>query len=174
MAGFFDFIFSDQTKDWNECFRVPLALNLYSQTVNNVAIGDVYEKLQIFGRPNNRQPFKKNRFTYYILGMQVSGENNKIESFDFVIRPNSTILELNKDEANYASAELVISAKNGGQLLVNKQTSPADVERILGKPTERDDEDADYLSLIYQIGTLSFDFEFGTASQLERLYFGSW
>ena len=106
--------------------------------------------------------------------MQVSGENGKIEGFDFIIRTNKTVLEFNKDEANYTSAELTITVENGGYLSVNKPTSPADVERVFGVPTEKDDEDEDYLSLIYQLGTLSFDFEFGEARQLERLYFGLW
>jgi hypothetical protein len=174
MPGFFDFFFKDETAEWKETFRVPLALSLYTESVNNVAIGDSFEKLQTFGRPDNRQPFKKNRFVYYSLGMQVMGENGKIQSFDFIIRTNKSIIEHNKDEANYASAEITITTKNGGYLLVNKQTSPADVERALGTPIEKDDEDEDYLSLIYQLGTLSFDFEFGEARQLERLYFGLW
>ncbi|HLM59978.1 MAG TPA: hypothetical protein VK308_04190 [Pyrinomonadaceae bacterium] len=174
MPGFFDFIFYDQTADWNECFRVPLSINLYTESVNNVAIGDSYEKLRNFGRPNNRKPFKKNHFIYYPLGMEISGTDGKIHSFDFIFRSSEEMLELNEDESKYVSCELSIINKNGGHLSVNKNTSRADVERFFGTPTEKDDEDEDYLSLIYQYGKLCLDFEFGEGKLFERLHFGLW
>jgi len=171
---FFDFLFNDQTSGWNECFRVPLALNLYSKSVNGVVIGDIYEKLQTLGRPDNRKPFKKNHFIYYPLGLEIYGANGKIHGFDFIFRVGQEALSLNENEAKYVSCELSIVNKNGGQLLVNKNTSPADVERFFGAPTEKDDEDEDYLSLIYQVGEVYLDFEFGKGKLLEKMHFGWW
>ena len=174
MAGFFDFLFNDQTAGWSECFRVPLSLNLYSASVNSVAIGDSYEKLRNFGRPNNRKPFKKNHFIYYPLGLGISGADGKIHSFDFIFRTGEEALSLNKNEVKYVSCELSIVNKNGGQLLANKNTSPADVERFFGAPTEKYDKDEDYLSLMYQVGELCLDFEFDEGKLFERLHFGFW
>ena len=174
MSGFFDFLFNDQTSGWNEYFRVPLSLNLYSNSVNNVALGDSYEKLQTLGRPDNRKPFKKNNFIYYQLGLEIFGTDGKIHGFNFKFRANQEMLELNQDEAKYVSCELSIFNKNGGQLLVNKNTSVGEVERFFGAPTEKDDEDEDYLSLIYQVGESYLDFEFGEGKVLERLHFGWW
>ena len=174
MPGFFDFLFNDQTSDWNDCFRHPLSLNLYSKSVNNVALGDSYEKLRTLGRPDNRKPFKKNHFIYYRLGLEIFGTDGKIHSFYFNFRENEEMLESNKDEAKSVSCELSIVNKNGGHLLANKNTSPTEVERFFGAPTEKDDEDEDYLSLIYQVGEVCLDFEFGEGKLFERLHFGLW
>lgn len=181
MTGFFDFFFNDRSAEWKECFRIPLSLNLYTESVNDIAIGDSYEKLQSFGRPANRKPFKQNLFIYYPLGLEVSGTDGRIHSFDFIFRTieellesNEAILELNKNEAKYASCELSIINKNGGCFFVNKHTTSADVERFFGAPTEKDDEDEDYLSLMYQFGKLCLDFEFGDRRLFERLHFGLW
>jgi hypothetical protein len=174
MPGFFDFLFNDQSADWNECFRVPLSLILYSKSVNSVAIGDSYEKLRNFGRPNNRKPFKKNHFIYYPLGMEISGADGKIHSFDFIFHTREEMIELDEEQARYVSCELSIINKNGGHLSVNKNISRADIECFFGAPTEKDDEDEDYLSLMYQVGELCLDFEFGEGKLFEKLHFGLW
>lgn len=163
--------FNDQTSKWKECFRIPLSLNLYSNSLNNVVIGDSFEKLQVFGRPDNRNPFKKNHFVYYPLGMDARGERGKINSFYFTLRVDEEMIEIDENEKKYFPAELSIVSKKGGQLLINKDTSPAVVERIFGNADEKD-EDIDFLSLIYQFDDLALDFTFGKEKLLHTVYFG--
>jgi hypothetical protein len=170
MLNFLNF-FKDQTSDWKECLRIPLSLNLYSNSLNNVVIGDSYEKLQTFGRPDNRKPFKSDNFIYYPLGLQIRGENGKIGFFYFTIRIEEELIEIDETEALYIPTELSILSRNGGQFLVNKDTSPAAVERVFGNPSEKD-EDVDFLSMIYEFDNLFLDFTFGKDNLLYSVYFG--
>jgi len=171
MFGFLNFLFNDQSSEWKECVKVPLSLNLYNKSVNNAAIGDAYEKLQTFGRPNNRRPFKTNQFNYFLLGMDVRGADGKINSFHFTVRRNEELFDEGVNEEHYIPCELSVINKNGGHLLINPHTSPADIERFLGVPTEKD-EDVDFLSLIYESGEIALDFTFGEKHLLYDVYFG--
>ena len=60
-------LFGDESAKWAECFKTPLTLDLQHESLNNVRLGDSYEKLFVFGRPNNRAPFKNHKFVYHPL-----------------------------------------------------------------------------------------------------------
>lgn len=164
---------NDPTSEWAECHCILLSLNLQTASLNTVAIGDSWEKLRAFGRPDNRNPVKKNRFVYYPLGMEAAISDGVIEELRFIINSSEEMLEFHKEDAKFFPAEFTLTTKTGGYLAINKRTSVADVERIFGNAIE-EDYDEGCVNLIYHHGKLMLDFEFGGNSLLERFTIAPW
>lgn len=148
-------------------------MNLQANSLNNVRIGDSYEKLQAFGRPNNSRPFKNDFFGYHSLGMEIRGERGKVKMFYFIFKPSEELIECDETLADYALCELTLITGKGGYLAINEQTTVSDVERAFGSPVERDIDD-NYISLIYRCDNLGLDFTFGGDKYIESLHVSSW
>lgn len=172
MFNFFN-LFGDESAKWAECFKTPLTLNLQYKSLNNVTLGDAYEKISVFGRPNNRAPFKNHEFVYHPLGIEIGGENGVISDFDFIMNVNESYLAYNSDLANYASCEFTLITDKGGFLPINKNTTVADIERVLGIPTEKEVDEGE-IYVIYHYNRLMLDFEFRADQRIERLNVGAW
>ena len=63
-----------------------LTFNLATQSLNGVAIDDPFDKIRLFGRPENREPFARQIFDYPHLGLEIGGENGRVKYFSFAMR----------------------------------------------------------------------------------------
>ena len=165
MQRLIDLFTKDPSAEWPKCRRQPLALYLPYQALNNIAIGDAYQKLNVFGRPNNRHPFKYNRFIYYPLGLIVEGENGRVEYFEFIM--------LDEYEKKHSPCVVTVTGGSGGQIEISQQTRLNDVERVLGKEEEKD-EDEDEIICRYKQGKLLLEFECSAEGLVRRLHVERW
>ena len=156
MFNILDYFLKDESSQWGESYKVPLSLNLQTETLNGLRIGDEFQKLSVFGRPNNRQPFKRNRFSYYTLGLDVDGMNGKIEAFTFMIDETAVY----SHPQRFANCEFTVLTKNGRQMTINKFTNLREIEQVFGAAHDKDiDEELDSISATYRQNNLSIEFE---------------
>ena len=156
-----DLFTKDPSAEWSECRRVPLSLYLPYESLNNVAIGDPYQKLSVFGRPGNSHPFKYNRFIYYPLGLVVEGENGKVEYFEFVMS--------DEYEKRHSPCTVTVTGGSGGQIEISPQTRLKDVEGVLGKSEDKE-EDENEIICRYKQGKLLLEFECSPEGAVKKLY----
>lgn len=178
MLKIFDRFFTDESSSWEPSRKTPLHLNFQTESLNGVRIGDAPEKLRVFGRPDNRQPFKNSRFEYHLLGFEAEHEDGQIINFCFMVNPlpsavlnyfgNATYKE---GPPEFANCELVLTAVSGRQLNINRFTTSSDVERILGAP---DDEDSGVKMSSYRQNRLSLVFSFQEDETIEEIIVETW
>jgi hypothetical protein len=161
MQRLIDLFTKDPSAGWPECRRQPLSLYLPYETLNNVAIGDAYQKLNVFGRPDNRRPFKYNRFIYYPLGLIVEGEDGKVEYFEFIM--------LDEYEKKHSPCVVTVTGGSGGQIEISQQTRLNDVERVFGKVEDKE-EDEEEIICRYKQGKLLLEFECSAEGLVRRLH----
>ena len=162
MLNIFNLFAKDESSNWAPSYKIPLWLNLQTESLNNVRIGDPLEKLQVFGRPDNSRPFKKGRFEYHQLGFEAEGENGRIINFCFMVGDN---------QAKFANCELTLTTYNGRQLSINRFTTLKEVEQILGAAPEKEfDEDEGYCyDSNYPQGRLSLYFSWLEDGRIEEI-----
>lgn len=151
MRFLFDLFSNDPSKNWAKSGETRLTFNLAAESLNGAAIEDSIDKLSIFGRPANRNPFETNFFDYPDLGLVIGGENNRIEYFSFSIQSFTK---------NSKPCEVTLISERGTQILLNKNTKFSDVESVLGKPFAQEtsvDDEAEYR---YKYKRLILVFEF--------------
>jgi hypothetical protein len=150
MRFLFDLFSNDPSKNWTKSGETRLTFHLAAESLNGAAIEDSFDKLSVFGRPANRNPFEKNLFDYPDLGLVIGGENNRIEYFSFSIQSFTK---------NSKPCEVTLISERGTPVLLNKNTKCSDVESVLGKPfeQEKDDDEAEYR---YKYKRLILVFEF--------------
>lgn len=155
--------YKDETSNWEAVRKVPLRLNLSTESLNDVRIGDPAEKLRVFGRPDNLHPFRAARFEYQFLGFDVEIENGKIINFGFKFNEMF--------QQNFIGCELNITFLNGGQITVNRFTKRADIEQILGESSNKgfDKDEGYYYSSSYRQGNLSVYFSWLKNDRLEEI-----
>ncbi len=149
MRFLFDLFSNDPSKNWTKS-GVRLTFNLASESLNGAAIEDSFDKLSVFGRPANRNPFEKNLFDYPDQGLEIGGENNRIKYFSFSIQSFTK---------NSKPCEVTFINERGTSVLLNKNTKFSDVESVLGTPFEQEkhEDEADYR---YKYKRLILVFEF--------------
>jgi hypothetical protein len=156
-----DLFTKDPSAQWPECRRLPLSLYLPYESLNNVAIGDPYQKLSLFGRPSNKHPFKYNQFIYYPLGLIIEGGNERVEYFAFIMQ--------DEYEKKHAPCTVTVTSMSGGRVEINPETDLTKVERVLGKPEEKE-EDEDEVICRYKQGKLLLEFECSSEGLVRRLH----
>ena len=163
MFNIFNIFSKDESSNWQPSYKIPLWFNCQTASLNNVKIGDSAENLRAFGRPNNKLPFKDEKFEYYQLGFDVETENGKISNFCFMF--NGT------PEPTFANCELSLTTNNGGQLSLNRYTKIDYIEQILGvAPNKNFDEDEGFCyDSFYRFGDLQVSFFWLEDGSLEEL-----
>jgi hypothetical protein len=160
-----DLFTKDPSSEWTECRQVRLSLYLPNESLNDVAIGDPYQKLSVFGRPNNKHPFKYNKFIYYPLGLIVEGENEKVEYFEFIMR--------DEYEKKHFSCGVIVTGVSGGMVEINPHTNLTEVERVLGDSEDKQEDD-DEIICRYKQGNLLLEFECSSDGLVRRLHVERW
>lgn len=137
MRFLFDLFSNDPSKNWITSGETRLTFHLASESLNGVQIEDSFDKLSIFGRPANREPFAKHFFDYPDLGLVIGGENNRIRYFS---------LEIQTFTGNSKPCEVTFINERGTQILLTEDTKFSELESILGKPfeVEKIDEEISY------------------------------
>jgi hypothetical protein len=133
---------------WARRDEMPLVFNLASESLNGVAIEDPFEKLSVFGRPSNPNPFAVEMFDFRDLGLEIGGVGGRISYFAISIR-------------NYQGTrgEATLVTERGTPLTLSELTRPADVEAVLGKPFEKEIREEE-VSYRYRCKRLILLFEF--------------
>ena len=85
---------SDETKNWEIIKTQELLLNLNNSSINNLKINDIDEKVKIFGKPDNDNPFKNEKFEYKNSGLIIETEDKKINYFGIITGNDSTVLQI--------------------------------------------------------------------------------
>lgn len=171
MFNLFNLFAKDESSNWEKGFNISLVLNLQTETLNNIRIGDLYENLRIFGRPDNKQPFKKERFIYSQLGLDIEGSNGKIEAF--ILVPNKPFFAGSKKE--FAHCEFTLVTRNSRQISINKQTNLKGIEYIFGVSPEKEIyEGIDIIDASYRQGNLLLEFEFSSDGTIRELSVEKW
>ncbi len=127
MRFLFDLFSNDPSKHWAASGENRLTFHLASESLNGVQIEDSFDKLSIFGRPANREPFAKHFFDYPDLGLVIGGEQNRIRYFSFAIQTFS---------GNSKPCEVAFINERGTQILLTEDTKFSELENLLGKPFE--------------------------------------
>jgi hypothetical protein len=130
MRRILDFFSKDPSKNWVRSSLMQLTFHLASASLNGVAIDDPFEKISIFGRPSNRNPFRQEWFDYPDLGLEIGGENNRIKYFSFMIQA------FFKDET---ACNLTLISERGTPLLLTNDTKLEELKKLLGEPFESED-----------------------------------
>jgi hypothetical protein len=150
----------DPLEQWQHLSAVPLTFNLSYRTVNNICLGDSYEKLIGFGRPDNPKPLAVRSFNYYKSGFMVKLEGSKIDFFAFVFDGNP--------DKNFKPCELQVLGKNGALMNLDRQAIQSEIEIFFGVPQQRD-RDAEEIILVYTQDNVRMEFEFNKEERLQRL-----
>jgi hypothetical protein len=85
---------SDPTDDWPEQRQCELVLDLRDMSLNGIPLGAPPERMDEFGRPSNRRPFKHGTFLYDLNGVVIeTGDERTIDYFGlpFVRRPHDEV-----------------------------------------------------------------------------------
>ena len=129
-----------------------LTFNLATQSLNGVAIDDPFDKIRLFGRPENREPFARQIFDYPHLGLEIGGENGRVKYFSFAMR--------HLPSAEAKPCELTFVGERGASVFLSRNTKFDEVENILGKPFQREEfhEEAVYR---FRFRFLTLEFEIG-------------
>ena len=85
---------SDETKNWKTVNTHELLLNLNNSSVNNLKIDDSDEKVKMFGKPDNENPFKNEKFDYKNTGLIIETENKKVNYFGVIIGIDTIVLQI--------------------------------------------------------------------------------
>jgi hypothetical protein len=151
MRSLLDIFSKDPSKSWARTINERLTFHLASESLNGVRIEDPFEKISVFGRPDNRKPFEQQRFDYPDLGLEIGGENDRVKYFSFSVRSFS-------GKPNFC--ELTFISERGTQILLTKDTQFSEIENVLGKTfeTEKFYEDVTYR---FKYKRLNLAFEFG-------------
>jgi hypothetical protein len=160
-----DLFTKEPSAEWPECRRVPLSLYLPYESLNNIALGDHYQKLSVFGRPSNTNPFKYNRFIYYPLGLIIEGANERVEYFEFIVQ--------DEYEKKHTPCVVTITSMNGGSVEINQETHLTKVERLFGKSEDKEEEE-DEIICRYKQGKLLLEFECSSEAFVRRLHVERW
>lgn len=164
MFNIFNFFGKDESFKWAEYQKIPLSMNMKTESLNDIRIGDLYEKLRVFGRPDNQSPFKDNYFVYYQLGLEVLGSDGRINNFNFEINENV----FKEKYRVFPQSEVALTTYNGRQININEHTDLAAIERILGISNEKfASAESDYICAPYLDGRLELEFMFYPDGKIE-------
>lgn len=151
MRFLLDLFSNDPSKSWTKSGEPRLTFQLAAESLNGAAIEDSFDKLSVFGRPANREPFEKNLFDYPDLGLTIGGENNRIKYFSFTIQSFTE---------NSKPCEVTLISERGTPLLLTKQTKSGELESVLGTPFEQKKSADDEAEYRYKYKRLILVFEF--------------
>ena len=136
--GLFDIFFSDPVKKWikNEPFSPKL--NLKDLSLNNIKIGDPWEKLEKLGRPDNSNPLKNQSFQYYSSGCTVEIYEGKVDAFSIAVS--------GEQYDNLIPTKSSLLCDDGELIAINEKSKISTLQPHLGEELEKevDDEEINF------------------------------
>jgi hypothetical protein len=148
------FLARDPSKKWPPHQRTTWDLRYDNTSLNNlIRLGHPVSELRQLGCPDNRNPHKLGRFCYFASGLEVESEQDKIVGYTFRIQ------EPELGHPPFQPAELFIGSSSLPRTRLTARTTPEEMVRMLGEPTEKD-EDEEEVVLMYRTRNWSLDIEF--------------
>lgn len=150
--GLFSFFGKDLTEKWADYKFVDMVLDLRNGQLNTVQLGKNFSDLEIFGKPDNKNPLSKRFFLYKKAGLIVGLDDDRISYFSFALIHNPY------EELEPCTFRL-IDRRGYYHEISNESTVPV-FEKILGSSKEQyemdEGEDREYKVGIFQV-TIEFD-----------------
>lgn len=158
MRFLFDLFSKDPSKNWTRAAGsdARLAFQLATASLNGVAVEDAFEKIGVFGRPANREPFARQRFEYPELGLEIGGEGGRVKYFSFSLQTFS---------GKTSPCKLTLISERGTPLGLTGNTKIAEIQNILGSDYESEEFDGE-MTYRFKHKRLTLTFEFDEAGCL--------
>ncbi|HEY9070301.1 MAG TPA: hypothetical protein PLU72_14570 [Candidatus Ozemobacteraceae bacterium] len=149
----------DPTARWLVRESIRLRFDLESRALNGVALGDRFERLEEFGKPDNTRPVYYNVFKYISHGVVFETEGDRIDYIAFIF----------DDELDDEFRSPTVHFRAGGETLeIGKTTTKDGLMVALGAPNLLDTDEYEIL-LVYEIGDVKLEFELNLSETLKRL-----
>jgi len=151
---------TDPAEHWPVRKPARLEFDLETCALNGIAFGDRFERLELFGKPDNARPVYYQLFKYIGHGMVVEIENGLIDYISFIFADEID------DEFRSPTVRFRSDAAKAAEM--SKATMKSDVIDFFGEP-EMIDADEFEILLVYEIGALKLEFELNLSEGLKRL-----
>ncbi|HOY68930.1 MAG TPA: hypothetical protein PLP29_18775 [Candidatus Ozemobacteraceae bacterium] len=150
---------ADPTARWPVRSPTRLQFDLEARALNGIALGDGYERLEEFGRPDNARPVYCNLFKYISHGVVFETEEGRIDYISFIF----------DDELDNEFRSPTVHFHISGETLeISKETTKDELINVFGAPTLVDTDEYEII-LAYEIGGVKLEFELTLSETLKRL-----
>lgn len=149
----------DPTRHWPVRKQARLEFDLEARALNGVALGDRFDRLEFFGKPDNARPVYFNIFKYIEHGITVEIDDGLVEYFSFIFA----------DEIDDEFKSPTVHFRIAGETLnISKATTRDILVDTFGDPALVDEDDYEIL-LVYELGDLKLEFELTLSETLKRM-----
>ena len=146
-------------EDWLPHRPGPLTLQLPELVLNRVKLGDSYEALKTFGRPDNANPLSQERFDYKSSGLQISLQNERSQEFHF-------LFDREQDSGKPCRLKLI---QNSEEQSLSHSTRTGDIADFLRRKGEEEQWDDGFTLSQYELAGHQLDFFFDDSGNLHAL-----
>lgn len=151
---------TDPTEHWPAQKPARLEFDLEARALNGVVFGDRFDRLEVFGKPDNARPVYFNIFKYIEHGITVEIDDECVDSFSFIFADEMD------DEFKSPTVRFRITPSKTAEL--GRKTTKSDILTVFGTPMT-DEADEYEILLVYETGGLKLEFELNLSEGLKRL-----
>lgn len=150
----------DPTRHWPARKAARLEFDLEARALNGIAFGDRFDRLEVFGKPDNARPVYFNIFKYIEHGITVEIDDELVDYFSFIFADEMD------DEFRSPTIRFRLTPSKTVEL--SRKTTKSDVLTVFGTPLI-DETDEYEILLVYETADLKLEFELTPSEALKRL-----
>lgn len=151
---------ADPTEHWPVRKPARLEFDLETGALNGVTLGDRFERLEVFGKPDNARPVYFHLFKYIEHGITVELEDRLIDYFSFIFA--------DEIDDEFRSPIVRFRIDSSKTVDLSRKTTKSDIIALFGVPLT-DDTDEYEMLLVYETCGLKLEFELNLSESLKRL-----